>query len=64
MHVVCVSQHEQGDESCARTSLFLGDAVRALIVGFSHFFFLAVAVLGPPKRTLRSAETLVSNASS
>ena len=50
--------------SCTRTSLFLGDAVRALIVGFSHFFFLAAVVLGPPNRTCRSAETRVSKASS
>ena len=39
--------------SCARMSLFLGDAVKALIVGVSHFFFLAVLVLVPPKRTCR-----------
>ena len=50
--------------SNALTSLFLGDAVKALIVGVSHFFFLADVVLGPPKRTCRSAETLVSKASS
>ena len=50
--------------SCTRTSLFLGDAVRALIVGFSHFFFLAAVVLGPPNRTCRSVETRVSKASS
>ena len=50
--------------SCTRTSLFLGDAVRALIVGFSHFFFLAAVVLGLPKRRFKSAAMRVSNSSS
>ena len=53
-----------GHLSCTRTSMFLGDTNNALIVGFSHFFFLAAVVIGPAKRTLISAETLVSNASS
>ena len=47
-------------KSCARTSLFSGDEVRALIVGFFRFFFLVAVVLGPPKRAVRSADTRVS----
>ena len=51
-----------GISSCTLTSLLLGVDVKALITGSCLTLFRWVVVLAPPKRTLISAETLVSNA--
>ena len=59
-----VTSPNQLHPSCTRTSRLLGVDVKELITGSCWTSLRFAAVAAPPKRTLRSAETLVSNASS